>query len=133
MPEVNYLAVLVAAIASMVVGSLWYSPLLFGKVWMHLAGMHEHDAKKGMGQAMMLQFIASLVTAYVLAHFMFYTNANMIVDGLQGAFWIWLGFVATSMMGDAIFAKKPWKLYFINSFHYLASLLVMGAIIAAWH
>ena len=43
---VNYLAVLVAAIVSMVIGGLWYSPLLFGNVWMKLSGITQKDVEK---------------------------------------------------------------------------------------
>lgn len=101
--DVNYMAVLVAAIASMVIGMAWYSKTLFGGVWMQLSGTTEKDMQKakqkGVTKQIAGQFIATLVTAYVLAHFVRYVNAMSWTDGVQAGFWIWLGFIAPMMLG----------------------------------
>ena len=139
MPEatINLTAVLVAAVSSMVVGFLWYSQLLFGKQWMELVGMskgHMEDAKASMGKTYGLSFLGSLVMAYVLAHIISYTNATTWQSGIQGGFWMWLGFVATTGANEYIYAvkPKPWTLYFINQGNILVTLMVMGAILARW-
>lgn len=128
---INYTTVLIAALASMVVGAIWYSPALFGKKWMSLIGLHEAD-KKGAGMAYLLSFIASLVMAYILAYFVFYTQAKSASDGVQLGFWVWLGFVGTTTLADVLWAKKAKPLYFIANGHHLIGLMVMGAILAAW-
>ena len=137
----HYLAVLVAAIASMVVGFLWYGPL-FGKKWMGMMGMTEADInaakqnKGGMGKSYVIAFIGSLVTAYVLAHII--TMARMagvssgVSGGITSAFWVWLGFFATTALGGVLWERKSWSLYFLNTIHQLVMLLAMGAILAAW-
>lgn len=139
MVTINYLAVLVAAIASMVVGSLWYGPL-FSKPWMRLSGLtreHMEKAKaKGMGKLYALAFVGSLLMAYILSHFIEFASAYMGVEGvsvgLSTGFWTWLGFVVPITMGVVLWEGKSWKLWFINSFYYLANLFIMGAIIAGW-
>jgi hypothetical protein len=134
---INLTAVLVAAVSSMVVGFLWYSQLLFGKKWMELVGMtkgHMEEAKAGMGKTYGLSFLGGLVMAYVLAHIVSLTNSVTWLAGATAGFWMWLGFVATTGANEYLFSvkPKPWALYFINQGNLLATLLVMGAVIASW-
>lgn len=136
---INYLAVLVAAISSMVVGSVWYGPL-FGKQWMMLSGMTGEKMKaakaKGMGKSYGLMFVGSLVMAYVLAHSLVfastYLDASGASAGVMTGFWNWLGFVAPVTLGTVLWDGKPWKLWVLNNAHYLISLVVMGVILAMW-
>jgi len=123
----TFLAILISAVVGMIVGALWYSPILFGKTWMKLTGLTKSSMKskkKGMGKSYFGMFISLLVMAYALSLFL---NVN----GLMGAFWIWLGFIATIMFGSVIWEGKPLKLYFLNAFHWLAVILVMGSILSA--
>jgi hypothetical protein len=135
---VNYFAVLAAAVASMAVGFLWYG-VLFQKPWMSMMGYTMESMKQmkmSPNQAYMLQFIASLVTAYVLSHIVVFATSYMQTEGpLAGAstgFWVWLGFIAPVTLGVVLWENKPWKLWLINASHYLVSLVVMGAILAWW-
>ncbi len=137
-PEVsiNYLAVLVAAIANMALGALWYSKLLFAKPWMAAIGKSEEEIKelagKGMARTYTLAFVSALVMSFVLAHFVDYTMATTIAGGLQAGFWPWLGFVATTNLSTILFEWRPSKLYYINMGYYLVALGVMGIILAVW-
>ena len=138
-PPVNLLAVLVAALASMVLGFLWYGPL-FGKPWMALMGFSkdsmDKDKAKGMTMNYVLMAVGSLVMAYVLSHVTSFAMAYMQVSGymagLSSGFWTWLGFIAPVAMGAQLWEGKPWKLYPITAGYYLVSLMVMGAILASW-
>lgn len=135
--EVNYLAVLVAAIAGMAVGFLWYSPLVFGKPWMKLMGYNSADLKseqKKMWPYYGLSFILSLITAFVLGHVMglseYFYNYPMMQTGLIPAFWMWLGFVMPVQATNTIFGDKKWALFGINTGYQLTMLLVMGIVLA---
>lgn len=138
-PTINYLAVLLAAVASIVIGFLWYGPV-FGKPWMKLMGFSKDDIekakKKGMTQTYVIMILGSLVMSYVLAHTtefaMTYTKTYSIMGGLMSGFWTWLGFMAPIQMDEVLWGGKPWKLYFLNTGYRLASLLAMGVIIATW-
>ena len=132
-PIINYLAVLIAAVASMVLGALWYSPLLFGKVFMKLSKMSEKDCKNAnMTRSYALAFVGSLVTAFVLAHFVDYLEVSSFSGAFMAAFWIWLGFFVTTSMSSVLWEGKPWTLYFINIGHSLVSLVVMASIVGLW-
>ena len=131
---VNFLAVVVAALASMVVGSLWYGPL-FGKTWMQLMHLTQRDLvaakKKGMTHNYILAFMGSLLTAYVLSWAVGSLGMGM-KTGIFIAFWVWLGFFAPQLISSVLWEGKSWKLYALKVTHALVMLLVMGAILGAW-
>lgn len=142
MPEVsiNLWAVLASGVAAFIIGGIWYGPL-FGKMWGKMMGWTNEQMekmksdpamKKKMMKAYAMQFVNSLVMAYVLAHVLDFAKATTVQMGMQGAFWCWLGFIATTFMGKVLWENKPWKLYFLDTGHYLVNLLVMGSILAVW-
>ena len=136
MAQVNYLAVLVASIAATVVGFLWYSPMLFGKLWMQLSGLTEkkleESKKKRMAKAYIFTFLATIVKGYVLVVFLKYASASTIAQGLMIGFWLWLGFIATTTLGSIFWEGKSVKLYILNNAHELITLLVMSIILTVW-
>lgn len=129
--QVNYVAVLLAAIAAMVLGALWYSPLLFVKAWLKEAGLSEKDMKKGMSPmaAMGVGFLVQLLSAYVLAHFLVLVDADSMKAALIASFWLWLGFTATTQIGSVLWEMKSLKYFAINAAHTLLSMLVMAAVL----
>lgn len=132
----NYLALLVAAIAAFAVGALWYGPL-FGKPWRAL--MNIPEGAPGMGsmkmppmQAMVGGFIATLVLTFVLSMFIGAFGVTTALGAVVLAVWIWLGFIASVMLNSVFYEGRPWKLYFINASHYLVALVVAALILALW-
>ncbi len=133
--EVNLFTLLAAVVASMLIGYLWYSPMLFGKPWMKLMGISKEDmkgAKKGMTKMYTLSAVAAFVTAYVLFHVSVMSQKSFgyspLDAGLSSAFWVWLGFVAPVQFTDVLFGGKKFHLFAINTGYQLASLLVMGVV-----
>lgn len=132
---VNYLAVLVAAIVGFFVGFVWYAQPVFGKMWMQWSGISDKkmkDGKKSMGLLMLGGFISQLVMAYVIAMLVGFTGATTFVTGMITAFWAWLGFVATVLLGSVLWEGKPFKLYILNAAHYIVVMALMGGILAVW-
>lgn len=136
---INYIAVIVAAIAQMALGFVWYGPL-FGKEWSKLMGWSE--AEMAVGRAKMekegwktysIQALGALIMSYILAHYFIfastYTNTHGLLGGFVVGFWSWLGFVAPVMLSSVLWEGKSWKLFFLQSGYYLVALIVMGMII----
>ena len=133
--EVNYLAVLVAGIVAMAVGALWYSPLLFAKPWVVAMGWSQQQLAKrktSLGRAYELTFLATLVSAFVLSVCIGYVDAMTVVEGAIVGFWLWLGFVATTMAATALFQGQSLSLYLIDAGYQLVGLAIMGSILAVW-
>jgi hypothetical protein len=134
--QVNMWAVLLAALSSMVVGSLWYMPATFGGAWQRLSKIKIDRSKMTPGVAAWMYgsvFIASLVTAYVLAHVTYLANqffhGSFLGDALQTAFWLWLGFTAARLYVHDTFEMRRKKLTLLNAAHELVTVLVMALII----
>jgi hypothetical protein len=136
---INHLAVLVGALSTLVVGTIWYGPL-FGKQWIALMGWTPEQMaaakQKGMGKTYLLQFLGSLLMVYTFAHVHVfaaaYTKTSGAMSGLTCAFWLWLGFIVPVALGSVLWDGKPWKLFWLNVGHYLASLAVIGVILSLW-
>ena len=140
MVPVNYLAVLGAAVISMVLGFLWYGPL-FGKQWMAMMGWTKEKMSSKPEQTEMmklygLQALGSLFMAFVLAHALTFAKAYLgtegVSAGLQTGFWNWLGFVAPVTLGSVLWEGKSWKLWLFNNGYNLTSLLFMGVTLSLW-
>jgi hypothetical protein len=137
--DVNMWAVLLAALSSMVVGALWYMPATFGNTWQRLSKVKMVDrSKMTASDALWIYgsvFVASLVTAYVLAHVTFLANKffgnSFMSDALQTAFWLWLGFTAARLYVHDTFEMRRKKLTLLNAAHELVTILVMALIIGA--
>ncbi len=138
-PPVNYLAILVAAIASFVLGFLWHGPL-FGKLWISLSGITpeqmEAAKQKSMVKPMVGAFLAMLVMSYVMANVYDFASAYYgvvgITMGLMVAFWNWLGFVVTVSLNSVFWEGRSWKLWFFNVTYQLLTMALMAAIISVW-
>jgi len=136
--HLNWLAILVAAISTMVVGFLWYSPILFAKPWMREMGYDPNDKakiqemQKSAGPAYAGSLVASLVSAFTLALFLHWLRAESLHLGFMVGFHVWLGFVATVQFTGALFMKQSMKLFAINAGYQLVCYLAMAGILAAW-
>jgi hypothetical protein len=142
---INYLAVLLCGVASMVLGFVWFGPL-FGKMWMELSGMpagamerakNDPAMKRQMYQSYAIQLVASLVMASILACFLVFAGIYLaetgtLMLGLKVGFFMWLGFVAPPTLGMVLWEGKPWKLWALINAYWLVLLLVFGAILALW-
>jgi uncharacterized SAM-binding protein YcdF (DUF218 family) len=135
---VNLWAVLVSALATMVVGFVWYSPLLFARPWMVLMGYDPDDKaklaemQKSAGPSYMLSLLASLASAAVLGKIIAVATINTPLYGMKVGLAVWLGFVTTVQLTNSLFSRQPTKLYAINTGYQLVCYLAMGAIMGAW-
>lgn len=134
--DLNLLAVVVAAVAAMALGALWYSPIMFGNVWVKLSGMTKKDMKKAkdkrMGKLYFANFIGVLIMSYVLAFLIYSAGVTSMADGFKIALLVWVGFVVPLLLGGVLWEGKPMKLYYLNVSYQLISIVLMSIIITAW-
>ncbi|OGW83022.1 MAG: hypothetical protein A3C47_02940 [Omnitrophica bacterium RIFCSPHIGHO2_02_FULL_51_18] len=131
---INPWAVLGSAVLGMVIGMLWYSPFLFGKLWMKLSHISEQDmeqAKKGAARAKSYggAFLNGLVMSFVLAFFLDRVGAYDVVEGLIVAVMLWLGFVATVLFSAVLWERKPFSLFLIHAVQTLVFLAAASVVL----
>lgn len=128
--EVNYIAVLIAAVAGFVFGAAYYGVL--SKPWMRAAKLGEGQGRP-LPALLINSIICELIMAFVLAIFIGNSMAgHSIPSGLMTAFIVWLGFIATTTAVNQRYEGFGWTLTVIDSLHWLGVTLIMGAIIGAW-
>lgn len=133
MNTLNWLAVLAAGISAFVLGGVWYSPALLGKVWMKENNLTEEKIKAGnKGKIFGLSFVLTLVMAVNLGMFLNDSpGLNLqygLLYGLLAGLWVFCGIAMV-----ALFEQKSGRYIFINGGYCLLALGVMGAIIGMWH
>lgn len=142
MVTINYLAVLVSAIAGMVIGGVWYGPL-FGKQWIAMMGwapekVAEMQAKgaKAMYKSYGLMFVGILLMSWILAHAILFASTFLAWYGAGAGAAVgalnWLGFIAPVLVGTVAWEGRSWKLWTLNAGYYLVVLVSMGIILGAW-
>ncbi|MEJ0021989.1 MAG: DUF1761 domain-containing protein [Candidatus Doudnabacteria bacterium] len=135
--HVNWLAILVSAVASMIIGSIWFGPL-FGKMYMSAVGMDKWSPEKqaAMKKSMMMtyvwQFIASVVMFYVFARFVVGLNQLTVSGSVMTAFWVWIGFIVPQKLGDSLWGGKM-TLFWLGIGGSAVTLLATGLVIGAMH
>ncbi|TGL77686.1 DUF1761 domain-containing protein [Leptospira yasudae] len=140
--HINYLAVLTAVAANVVVGWFWYGPI-FGKAWMKELSipLDVQPETKEMLKSMGIMVIGSFLTAYVL----FYTtnvwrasswhageDSPAYVYGFFSGFYTWLGFYVPMLLNDIAFEGRSWKLFSINAGYNFVALQTIAMILSYW-
>ena len=132
---INYLAVLVAGALGFGLGGVWYR--LLAEPWKTAHGFTSEQIRahhgKGAGPwPLLLSFFADLIMAWMLAGVIGHLGALSVKNGVIAAAFIWFGFVITTLAVNNTFGMRSPKLILIDGGHWLAALLLMGAIIGAW-
>jgi len=131
MEKLNYLAILVSALSTFLLGGLWYSPAAFGKAWMRENGFTEESMKgANMIKIFGISILLAIISAINLAMFMGPES-----DPTMGALWGFLagaGWVATFVGMHYLFERKSFMLFLINAGFSVVALTIMGVILAAW-
>lgn len=141
MLQVSYLAIIVAALVQFFLGALWYSPIMFGKLWaeiMEMTHMSKADLEKmqkEMMPAYLAQFFTGLLFIFILANFIAVAKlANIGAHAFGVAGWVWLGFVLPIQIGGVIWSqtkKKFWlKQIFVASGYQLVSMMIAAGILS---
>ena len=128
---INYLAVLVAAVAVYVLRTLWYSPAFLGKLWMAASGLTEEETRRGNpGLVFGASFLLELVATFVLA--LFIGVEATFTSGLQIGFLAGLFWVSAALGIVNLFERRSLRLWLLNAGYMTLAFTVMGGILGAW-
>lgn len=129
MPDVNWIAILLCGVSSMLLGALWYSPLLFGRAWQSGAGLSDDDLARGnMALIYGLAFLLSLVAATVFSHFLgrhAHLSEAIAAGAMTGAF-----LVAASFAINYLFERRSARQWLINGGYHTLQFTLFGLVLA---
>ena len=140
--DINYLAVVVAAVSSIVIGSVWFGPL-FGKPFSKGMGVEtwSEDKKAAMKSSMpatyLKQFVMSLIMAFVVAYVVWMYRIALpelgaLMAGLQTGFWLWIGVAVPVRYGESLWNGQKFRYTAIDLGYWLVLLLTYGVILSLW-
>jgi hypothetical protein len=129
--NLNWLAVLVAAVAYFMLGALWYSKLLFGNMWIKGTGidMSKPDAKKGVGGIMVFTFVLEFIICIALALLIYRLVLNGWMSGLKLGLLTGICFSATTICISYLYQMKPKSLSMIDGGYHIAGQAIAGIIL----
>ena len=127
----NYVAIVSAAAAAFVFGALYYGAV--SKQWIAAGRIAPEQARPG-AAVLAVTFASEVVMAWVLAGIIGHLGAGQVTlwNGVVSGFFVWLGFMATTMAVNHRYQAYGWNLTVIDSGHWLGVAVIMGAIIGWW-
>jgi hypothetical protein len=132
--KVSYRAMVAALIAAIAVSSIWYSPLLFGKLWSELNGANSASTANTSIHAwkILIDLVREFVVIYVLARLINSLGIVAWKGALSLGFSVWLGFPVQMLVGASLWDNKPWALDLIHAGDWLIKMLLVTLILAKW-
>jgi len=135
-PEINYWAVILATLSSMVVGSIWYTPRVFGNYWMKAANITPSGEARDAIRPIVVTVVVSFITSWVLAGAAFiswdFYGGSFFVNSLLTAIILWAGFTAARFITHDAFDGRPAGLTVLNVAHEFVTIVIMAIIIGVW-
>jgi hypothetical protein len=130
--RLNYMAIAAATVVTFIEGSVYYSPLMFGPLWMRLSGMDPSAAAKVSRWAVLGEIARDFVLTYVVARLVArLADADWrSTTGL--GLWLWIGFPLMLLSGSVMWQGVSWKIGAIHAGDWLAKLLLITAIVGGW-
>ena len=137
--NLNWLAVIVSAIAYFALGAIWFNPKVFGTIWMkghNLAPPTEED-KKRMPMRMLSTFILCLIGAAAMAYFMYVSSSYHHTSwrwysGVKIGLIAGCGFSGVGIAMNYIYTRKSFTLILIDSAYHVVGMIVSGIILSVW-
>jgi hypothetical protein len=131
--EINWLAVLVAAVAYFMLGALWYS-VLFGKKWIAYQNidMSHPDARKGTGVIMTGSFVLMLLATFALAVLVIRLDLTVALSGIKLGLFTGFFFSMTAISITYLYIKKPSGLHFIDGLYHVTGQALAAMILCLW-
>ena len=127
----NWVAIIIATIVNMFLGSLWFSQSVFGKKWMEWEGHTAMGGGRPLGMLIALTGIGALITSYVMAYLCIQTGTQTAAGGAALGAYCGIGLVAPAMLADHLFNARKDALYLIVAGYPVIALIIVGAIIGA--
>jgi hypothetical protein len=140
--QIHFLPVLVCAVVSMIIGMIWYGPMLFGKTWARLIKadpdcmndpVKRKEANKKAMPLYAIQFVLAIFQIWVLAHFI---QGWVDTSALEVSLWIWAAFIMPMAAGGSMWSgdsrKDAWQKFFITAGFNLVLFIVFALILSHW-
>lgn len=131
--SVNWFAVLICTLLSMISGTIWYNPKTFFPIWWKVVGSgKKQPGMENMGTTWALTIASSLVQATFISFAVSIVDSSTIREGMTIGFFLWAGFVAPTNLVNKLFAGHGLRIWAIETGNHLVNFLLFGALMSIW-
>jgi hypothetical protein len=134
--QLNFMAIVVAAITAQIMAIIWYLPPLFGLRWARLikgySGLTDETLGANLGRKVLLWFVGFLINAFALALLLRAAHSTTNADAIALAVTVWVGLAAVISSWPSIHAGFPWGVWLMNNAIYLLIQIVLSIILTRW-
>lgn len=131
--KVSSIGMILSAIAYILLGMIFYSHWLLGRLWPDLVNHMQKRAEGTPSKVYLGAFASAVVIAYALGCFFKLVHGKTIASGIFIGFLIWAGFILPAIFSPVLFGKKPIQMFWLDAVYYLVSYIVVGAITAKFN
>jgi hypothetical protein len=129
---VNWPAIAVSVIAYFLIGGLWYSPALFVRPWLKMSGVNKQLFDAGLPKALLGDLLSAIAMSVALNQVMRWSGAIGLGSGLLVSVVVWVGFVASVLLTQVTYERRPFAFFAISAGYRFATLMAMGVILSIW-
>jgi uncharacterized protein DUF1761 len=127
--KINYIAAVVTGLAAFALSLLWYSPFLFGDIWLALRNAPVHPLP---GWTFLFASLREIISAFLLTHLIVRLGVNNWKNALGLGFVLWFSFYFVQLTGAVMWDNLPWQLGLVHSGDWLMKMLFMSLLLNAW-
>jgi Protein of unknown function (DUF1761) len=128
--KINYIPAVVIGLAAFALSLLWYSPFLFGNIWLALRNAPVHPLP---GWTFLFAPLREIISGFLLTHLIVRLGVNNWKDALGLGFVLWFSFYFVQLTGAVMWDNLPWQLGLVHSGDWLVKMLFMSLLSNAWH
>ena len=131
--NLNFIFIIVATIVGMGVGAIWYSPFVFGPLWIKSKGWTKEDVMAHRNSPMLPQMSIMTLGTFVTALMLAALFNSLVVTGISGILFVglcvWLGFAVPVKLGDYLFGGDSFTFFLLSIGHQFVVTMIMSAIV----
>jgi hypothetical protein len=128
--KINYIAAVVTGLAAFALSLPWYSPFLFGNIWLALRNAPVHPLP---GWTFLFAPLREIISAFLLTNLIVRLGVNNWKNALGLGFVLWFSFYFVQLTGAVMWDNLPWQLGLVHSGDWLMKMLFMSFLLNAWH
>lgn len=126
--KVNPIGIIIGAIAYILLGIIFYSPLVLGRFWPDLISHMQKKAESVPIAVYSAAFISAALIAYAIGCFLNIAHAKTMTSGILIGLLIWAGFILPTIFFPVLFGKKPIGMFWLDVIYYLVAYITLGII-----
>lgn len=128
--KVNYSAVVITGLSAFALSLLWYSPLLFGEVWLRYRNNTPQTTPQW---TMLMAPLREIIASYVIALLITRVAISDWRNAIRLMLLLWLAFHAVGMAGAILWDHMPWQLGAVHAGDWLLKMIYMATVLNFWH